>query len=92
LSQKFLVLQSGHQYQEQEPPGRHPGCGDVVAGYVNGKPANLPHRADDGIHMGDQDVTADPRQGHVFPKGGTKNDIRVSGLGKRKDPSLQDIQ
>ena len=59
---------------------------------MDGQPANLPHRADDGIHMGDQDVTADPRQGHVFPKGGAKDDIRIRGPDKRKDVSLQDIQ
>jgi hypothetical protein len=91
LPQEFLILQPRHQYQEQEPAGRHAGCSDIVTGYVNGQPANLPDSADDGIHVGDQDITADPGQGYVFPESSAKDDIRVCGPGIRKDPSLQDI-
>jgi len=43
--------------------------GDVVAGHVDSQPADVAYSSDDWVHMGDQDITADTRQRHIFAKG-----------------------
>jgi hypothetical protein len=84
-------MRSGSNQQQYPARGDLAG-GDIVAGYVDGQPTDAPDSADDGVHVGNQDVLPDPPQRYILAEGGAQDDVRVASLNEGKDTPLQDIQ
>jgi len=86
------ILWSGEHHEQQDPPGRHAACGNIIACDMNGQPADPFHRADDWIHVGSQNIPTHPCQGDIFSKLGSPNHLGVVGAGEGVNPLAEHIQ
>jgi hypothetical protein len=92
LGQERLIFRPGRQHQEQDPAWPDPTGGNVVAGHVDGQPANAADGPDDGIHVDGQDIIPYTGQSNVFTKGSAKKNVRIVTGRKGKDSPLKYVQ
>jgi hypothetical protein len=82
---------SGRRWVRWTAARRDPAGGDVVTRHVDGQPTDAPDSAHDGVHVGNQDISPDPRQCHVLAESSAQDDVGIVSLREGKDTHLQDI-